>query len=376
MGGGIRLLGDFALRVSLPSNLAEMAALLIARDRMRELAADTLLGEAFEQFAARVLSEMKGEQRALCERFVRLYGTRPVDTPANATPIATLVHKATDERRVLTIEYVSPGEHRAKRRDIEPLGVWLENARSYVVGRDRGKNALRTFAVDRIRGASLTEIKFAPPDGFDIQKPFSWRARRVHWRRPGRCGASTRSRSCASAWWKVAEQNCEARQATRRRRSAALVGTAFRRASRLDRHARRGRLSDFTDQRRDLCPRRFCGASQSARHATKHRTTCTQACKKTNRVAWAAGETNDETLVTRGDCTDSDQRRLASFLVVPLLAGFFALPPATKPDAPIDHYRSYEHVTCDSDFLGDKFNRPPRQLRAWQSQRMPATCPQ
>src|SRR5262245_17959715 len=59
MGGGIRLAGDVSLRVSLPSNLVELAAVLMARDRLRESAEGTLIGEAFEQFAERVLQQMK-----------------------------------------------------------------------------------------------------------------------------------------------------------------------------------------------------------------------------------------------------------------------------------------------------------------------------
>src|SRR5690242_13023222 len=41
MGGGIRLLGDISLRVALPSNLVELAAMIVARDKLRESAEGT-----------------------------------------------------------------------------------------------------------------------------------------------------------------------------------------------------------------------------------------------------------------------------------------------------------------------------------------------
>lgn len=172
MGGGIKMLGDYALQVTLPSNLVELAALIVAREAMRDRADGTLVGEAFEQFAERVLLQLKGDQRALCERFVSLYQAKPASKAASATPIARLVHKALDESRVLAIEYVSPGEQRPKRRDLEPHAVWVGKRNTYLVANDRQKAAVRVFALDRIRGASLAETTFTPPRDFDPKRYF------------------------------------------------------------------------------------------------------------------------------------------------------------------------------------------------------------
>lgn len=173
MGGGIRLAGDFSLKVSLPSNLVELAAVTIARDGLRESAGGTLIGEAFEQLTDRILSQLKGEQREICDRFVKMYRTKAPAEPAHASPVARDVHRALDEHKVITIEYVSPGAAVAQRRELEPYGVWMGNGRTYVVGRDRKKDALRTFALDRIRSATLTETPFEPPAGFDPSEYFA-----------------------------------------------------------------------------------------------------------------------------------------------------------------------------------------------------------
>ncbi|MCC6812161.1 MAG: WYL domain-containing protein [Deltaproteobacteria bacterium] len=167
MGGGIKLLGDYSLKVSLPSNVIEVAALVVARESMRERGDGTMIGEAFEQLCDRFLQQLKGEQRSICDKFTKLYQGKPSVRPANANPIARMAHKALDEHRVLAIEYVSPGEQRPKRRDIEPFGVWVGGKRTYLVGRDRAKDALRTFALDRIRWASVSETRFAPESDFD-----------------------------------------------------------------------------------------------------------------------------------------------------------------------------------------------------------------
>lgn len=172
MGGGIRLLGDLALKVSLPSNLVEMAALQVAREHMRKSAAGTMLCEAFEQFVDRTASLMSSEQRAISERFARMYRTRETPASAVSSPVATFVHRAIDQARVLVIEYVSANEVRPKRRVIEPAGMWVTEQHTYVVGFDRQKKAMRTFALDRIRGARVGDESFAPRADFDVAHYF------------------------------------------------------------------------------------------------------------------------------------------------------------------------------------------------------------
>ena len=47
MGGGIRLVSDFSVNVTLPTDLVEMAAVIVAQQLMRQAAGETVLGEAF-----------------------------------------------------------------------------------------------------------------------------------------------------------------------------------------------------------------------------------------------------------------------------------------------------------------------------------------
>lgn len=172
MGNGIQLIGGLALKVTLPSNLVEMAALQVALDRMRDTAGGTVLCEALEHYVARAQAQMTSEQRAIAAKFARIYRSRDASPSAAASPIATLVHKAIDEGRVLTIEYVSPNELKPKRRDIEPAGIWITEQRPYVVGYDREKKAMRIFALDRIHGAVISKGEFAPRGDFDVAQYF------------------------------------------------------------------------------------------------------------------------------------------------------------------------------------------------------------
>ena len=173
MGGGIKLVGDFSVSITLPSDLVEMAALLVGQQLVRQAAGDTVLGEAFEQLTHRLMQQMKSEQREICERFARMYQTKKTAAPANASPIATIVHRATNAAQVLVIEYRSPKDAKAKGREIEPLGIYATPERTYVVARDTGKAALRVFALERILSARETERTFTPDASFDVASFFA-----------------------------------------------------------------------------------------------------------------------------------------------------------------------------------------------------------
>ena len=172
MGNGIQLIGGLALKITLPSNLVEMAALQVALDRMRDTAGGTVLCEALEQYVGRAQAQMSSEQRAIASRFARIYRSRDAAPSGASSPIATLVHKAIDEGRVLTIEYVSPNELKPKRRKIEPAGIWITEQRPYLVGFDQEKKAMRVFALDRIHSAVIGTESFAPRSDFDVAQYF------------------------------------------------------------------------------------------------------------------------------------------------------------------------------------------------------------
>lgn len=74
-----------------------------------------------------------------------------------------LLRAAAAEHRVVSFSYASVD------RVLEPWGVLLREGFWYVVGHDRGRDARRTFRVDRIEGdVSVTDERFARPDDADV----------------------------------------------------------------------------------------------------------------------------------------------------------------------------------------------------------------
>lgn len=88
-------------------------------------------------------------------------GARLVDLPA--LPCLPLLHAAIRDRAVVGFSY------RGERRRVEPYGLLFRDGHWYLAGADLGRDARRTFRVDRIEGAVEAEEagSFEPPSSFE-----------------------------------------------------------------------------------------------------------------------------------------------------------------------------------------------------------------
>ena len=86
---------------------------------------------------------------------------------APETAIVLALSAAAHQRRRARIRYASyRGE--ASERLLDPYGLVVHGGRWYVTGHDHLRGEVRTFRLDRIAGAELTDEPFAPPpDDFD-----------------------------------------------------------------------------------------------------------------------------------------------------------------------------------------------------------------
>lgn len=81
------------------------------------------------------------------------------------------------------IVHRSPKREKAIEREVDPYKLWYVNNGLYLVGHDHREKALRTFAVERIQSAKLTNRRFEVPLKFNFAE-FPKAAFNVIWSEP------------------------------------------------------------------------------------------------------------------------------------------------------------------------------------------------
>lgn len=178
--GGYRLRPGFRLPPLMFTEdeaLAVVLGLLVAR--RIGLSAAAPAGESALAKLQRVLPLELRESALSLDRTVEFTLQRRRSTPA-ASPILFTLALAANGRRRVTAGYRNHRGELSERR-IDPYGLVFHTGRWYVVGWDHRRQEQRTFRVDRMSSATLTDETFTPPAGFDSVEEVSRSIASVPW---------------------------------------------------------------------------------------------------------------------------------------------------------------------------------------------------
>jgi predicted DNA-binding transcriptional regulator YafY len=108
-------------------------------------------------------------RRKLEETFGRfdLAATPQPRDASDEEALVKVLSQGAEKRRVVEIEYLKEGDERPSLRRVEPYTIERELPVWRVHTWDRTANGARTFRLDRMRSARLTDERFEPRDGFD-----------------------------------------------------------------------------------------------------------------------------------------------------------------------------------------------------------------
>jgi predicted DNA-binding transcriptional regulator YafY len=108
-------------------------------------------------------------RRKLEETFGRfeLAGTPEPRVASDEEALVKALSEGAEKRRVVELEYLKEGEESPSVRRVEPYTIERELPVWRVHTWDRTVDAARTFRLDRMRSAHLTDEPFEPRDGFD-----------------------------------------------------------------------------------------------------------------------------------------------------------------------------------------------------------------
>ena len=126
--------------------------------------------------AAEAHTPLKRVRKKLEETFGRfdLAATPAPRETSDEEALVGVLSEAAEKRRVVELEYLKEGEESPTLRRVEPYTIERELPVWRVHTWDRTVDGARTFRLDRMRSARLTDETFEPRDGFDpsyLQNP-------------------------------------------------------------------------------------------------------------------------------------------------------------------------------------------------------------
>jgi predicted DNA-binding transcriptional regulator YafY len=119
--------------------------------------------------AADAHTQLRRVRRKLEETFGRfdLAATPEPRDASDEEALVKVLSEAAEKRLVVELEYLKEGDEHPSVRRVEPYTIERELPVWRVHTWDRSVDAARTFRLDRMRSAKLTDERFEPRDGFD-----------------------------------------------------------------------------------------------------------------------------------------------------------------------------------------------------------------
>ena len=102
---------------------------------------------------------------------------------SHSKEVINALTQAVFNKRTVTILHRSPQHEKAIEREVDPYKLWYVNNGLYLVGHCHRDHDLRTFAVERIQSAKLTNRRFEMPPDFNFEE-FRNTAFNVIWGEP------------------------------------------------------------------------------------------------------------------------------------------------------------------------------------------------
>jgi proteasome accessory factor B len=166
-----RVTENFKRALPLKLTLGELVALLMSRDLLTPLGVSVLGPEVASAFD-KIQSALSRDALKLIEQMRDRLGVRAAGAKlqAPAAEHLPMIHNALAEHRTLRTRYYSASRDREDVREIDPYHLTLHNGGLYVVGHCHLRDAVRIFAVERMRTLELTRGRFEVPASFDAEK--------------------------------------------------------------------------------------------------------------------------------------------------------------------------------------------------------------
>ena len=161
---------NFRSKIPIPLAFSEIVALSIAEDHLKAFDG-TVFSEALKTAFDKVRSMLGPESRTFLQGLSKSFrvGLAGKKNYAKHRDTIDLINRAVLERYTLVITYRSSKGEELERK-IDPYHVWFMAGTIYVVAHCHKRKELRTFVLDRITSAKLTDDRFEVPSDFNMEE--------------------------------------------------------------------------------------------------------------------------------------------------------------------------------------------------------------
>jgi predicted DNA-binding transcriptional regulator YafY len=161
----------FKRRLPLKLTLLEIAALLMSRELLGSGNA-AVLGPAVRSSFEKIAGILSKDALSLIDRIRETIGVRAFGAKLQAPSAEHLaaIQGALLDRRCLRLRYYSMSRDEITDRRVDPYHLTLHGGGFYLVAYCHLRQAIRIFAVERIRECEALRARFDMPEPFDVKK--------------------------------------------------------------------------------------------------------------------------------------------------------------------------------------------------------------
>jgi len=165
-----KILDTFKKDFPLPITLTELMALHMSRDLLTVFEG-TIFHDSIESLFRKVRTAFTPETLRYLENISgRL--TISIGTPKNfsgSKEVIKTLSEATAKKRRVEILYRAISTGQESKRKVDPYQVWVMKGGFYLIGLCHLRNAVRTFAMDRIKSLRVLDEPFHFPKDFNLE---------------------------------------------------------------------------------------------------------------------------------------------------------------------------------------------------------------